>query len=158
MQRQLNLRQSPRNCGALHLLLAPSALVATLNTNLGPVVWKQKGVVGGSVDWKVFLLGMLDEAANCPRPCKANLHIQSSFFFSPFPIIATVLPLYSPKWPPPWGKGRKHQMPSLLFLNREGGGSLGLLSALVPRCPRKLWGCMMQHSRPLPRGTELRMS
>lgn len=85
VQSQLNLRQSPHNCGALHLLLAPSALGATLNTNLGPAVWKQKGVVGGSVDWKVFLLAMLDEAANCPRPCKANLHVQSSFFFPPLP-------------------------------------------------------------------------
>lgn len=85
VQSQLNLRQSPHNCGALHLLLAPSVLGATLNTNLGPVVWKQKGVVGGSVDWKVFLLAMLDEAANCPRPCKANLHVQSSFFFPSLP-------------------------------------------------------------------------
>lgn len=30
-------------------------------------------------DWMLFVLAMLNEAANCPWPCKANLHVPSSF-------------------------------------------------------------------------------
>lgn len=42
------------------------------------------GGSGVGVDWKVFVLAMLDEAANRPRPCKANLHVQPFFHYHHF--------------------------------------------------------------------------
>lgn len=115
---QLNLRQSLHNYTSSRPFNSywSSVSSATLNTNLGPVMWKwgRREVTGR------YLLAMLDEAANCPWPCKANLHV---------PILSSLSPLcclfIPPKPPPPLcnatdAKGQTaqhgHQMTSRHFL------------------------------------------
>lgn len=82
VQSQLNLRQSLHNYSSSLSLNSYWSLVssAALNKNLGPVIWKwgRRELTGR------YLLAMLDEASNCPWPCKANLHAAS--FSSPSPL------------------------------------------------------------------------
>lgn len=49
-------------------------------------------------DWVVFVLAMLDEAANCPWPCKANLHVLSLFHYH-----GSAVSLFSPRPPALFG-------------------------------------------------------
>lgn len=81
---------------------------ATLNKNLGPVIWKwgRREVTGRYLFWPCSM-----------KPLIVLGHVKQTYMSYPFFINATGLPLYSPKPPTPYkaadknGKGRRAWTP-----------------------------------------------
>lgn len=84
VQSPLNLRQSSHNYSSSHsfLRLLVLGVLCGSEKEFEPSHLEMGGGVGVDVDLEVFVLTMLDEAANCPQPREAELHDQFSISLS----------------------------------------------------------------------------